>query len=101
MDFKIVLISILIIAILGFAIYLLIKKIQKQKNEIQCYKNKIDCLSNNIKELSKYIDKIKKIDSEKNSISQKIKEAENDEEVFNIIADIIADNNNIVQNNGN
>lgn len=98
MDFKIVLISILIIAILGFVIYFLFKKIQKQKIEIQCYKNKIDCLSNNIKELSKYIDKIKKIDSEKNSISQKIKEVESDEEVYNIIADIIADNNNIVQN---
>ena len=95
---KLTLILIGIILFLGFAIYLLIKKIQKQKNEIQCYKNKIDCLSNNIKELSKYIDKITKIDSEKNSNSQMIKEAESDEEVYKIIADIIADNNNIVQN---
>ena len=95
----IILILLAIIAILGGVIYVLIKNIKSKKKEIQNLNSRLESAKINIEQLSKYIDEVLKIKSDGKSISQKIKEAESDEEVFNIIADIVGANNQRVQNN--
>ena len=44
-------------------------------------------------QLAEYVDSIQKIKSDKDKISTQIKEAENDEEVYNIISNLIKSNN--------
>ena len=101
MNFTVTLILVLIAVIvtLGAVVYVLAKRIKEIKKEKSDLQNRLESARVNVEQLSKYIDKVLKIKSDGKSISQKIKEAESDEEVYNIIADIIADNNNRVQNN--
>ena len=93
------LILIAIIAIMGGVIFALIRDIKSLKKENEETKNRLKSARVNIEHLSKYIDDLLKIKSDEKSVSQKIKEAKNDEEVFNIIADIVGTNNNRVQDN--
>ena len=93
-----ILILIAIIVTLGGIVYALSKSIKSQKKEIANLNARLQSAKTNIEQLSAYIDKLMKIKSDEKSISQKIKEAENDEEVFNIIADIVGANNNRLQN---
>ena len=93
------LILIAIIAIMGGVIFALIRDIKSLKKENAETKNRLESARVNIEHLSKYIDDLLKIKSDEKSVSQKIKEAKSDEEVFNIIADIVGANNNRVQNN--
>ena len=93
-----ILILIAIIVTLGGIVYVLSKSIKSQKKEIANLNARLQSAKTNIEQLSAYIDKLMKIKSDEKSISQKIKEAENDEEVFNIIADIVGANNNRLQN---
>ena len=95
----IALILIAIIAIMGGVIFALIRDIKSLKKENAETKNRLESARVNIEHLSKYIDDLLKIKSDEKSVSQKIKEAKNDEEVFNIIADIVGTNNNRVQDN--
>ena len=95
----IILVMLAIIAILGGVVYVLIKEIKSKKKEIQNLNTRLESARVNIEQLSEYIDKLLKIKSDEKLVSQKIKEAESDEEVFNIIADIVGANNNRVQNN--
>ena len=95
----IALILIAIIAIMGGVIFALIRDIKSLKKENEETKNRLKSARVNIEHLSKYIDDLLKIKSDEKSVSQKIKEAKNDEEVFDIIADIVGANNNRVQNN--
>lgn len=101
MSFTTTLILVLLAVILtmGGLIYVLGKTIKAKKKELADMQSRLESARVNIEQLSKYIDKLMKIKSDEKSISQKIKDAKNDEEVFNIIADIISDNNNRVQNN--
>ena len=101
MNFTLALILILfaVVLILGLIVYILIKSLKAKKKELAETQARLESARVNIEQLSEYIDKLMKIKSDEKSISQKIKDAKNDEEVFNIIADIIADNNNRVQNN--
>lgn len=94
-----ILILIAVIVILGAIVYVLAKTIKANKKEIANLNSRLESARVNIEQLSKYIDDILKIKSDEKSVSQKIKEAESDEEVFNIIADIVGANNNRVQNN--
>ena len=101
MNFTVTLILVLIAVIvtLGAVVYVLAKRIKEIKEEKSDLQNRLESARVNVEQLSKYIDKVLKIKSDEKSISQKIKEAKNDEEVFNIIADIVGTNNNRVQNN--
>ena len=101
MNFTVTLILVLIAVIvtLGAVVYVLAKRIKEIKEEKSDLQNRLESARVNVEQLSKYIDKVLKIKSDEKSISQKIKEAENDEEVFNIIADIVGANNNRLQNN--
>jgi len=95
----IILVMLAIIVICGAVIYALIKDRTKQKKEIQELKNEINSARENVKQLTDFIRNSDKIRREEKEIAEKIKEAKTDEEVYNIIANIIDDNNNRVQNN--
>lgn len=94
----IILVLVAIIAIAGGVIYALIKDRIKQKKEMQELKNEINSARENVKQLTDFIRNSDKIRKEEKQIAEKIKEAKTDEEVHNIINDIIALNNNRVQN---
>lgn len=94
-----ILVLIAIIITMGAVIYALGKTIKSNKKELAQMQTRLESARVNIEQLSKYIDKLLKIKADEKSVSQKIKEAENDEEVFNIIADIVGSNNQRVQNN--
>ena len=91
-------IVIAIIAIMGGVIYALIRDCKKQKQEIKELQNELNSARENVKQLSDFIRNSDKIRKEEKQIAEKIKEAKTDEEVHNIINDIIALNNNRVQN---
>ena len=94
----IILVMLAIIVIMGGVIYALIKDRKAQKKEIQELKNEVISASENVKQLTDFIRNSDKIRKEEKEIAEKIKEAKTDEEVHNIINDIIALNNNRVQN---
>lgn len=94
-----ILILFAIIVMMGAVVYILIKRLKANKKEIENLENKLSYAKENVSQLSAYIDKINKIKSDEKSISQQIKEAKSDEEVFSIIANIVSDNNSRVQNN--
>ena len=94
----IIIVMLAIIVSMGAVIYALIKDRIKQKKEMQDLKNEINSARENVKQLSDFIKNSDKIRKEEKQIAEKIKEAKTDEEVHNIIADIIALNNNRVQN---
>lgn len=94
----IILIMFAIIVIMGGVIYALIRDIKAQKKEIQELKNEIISARENVKQLTDFIRNSDKIRKEEKQIAEKIKEAKTDEEVHEIINDIIALNNNRVQN---
>ena len=87
-----------IIVTMGGIVYVLIKDKSRQKKEIQELKNEINSARENVKQLSDFIKNSDKIRREEKQIAEKIKEAKTDEEVHSIINDIIALNNNRVQN---
>ena len=101
MSFTVTLILILVAVVvtLGGFIYVLSKNLKSQKKEIVDLNSRLQSAKVNVEQLSAYIDKVLKIKADEKSISQKIKEAESDEEVYNIIADIVGANNNRMQNN--
>lgn len=53
----------------------------------------------NVKQMAIFIDKLTAIKSERTEIEQRLKDAKNDEEVYEIISDIVSANNSRVQDN--
>jgi preprotein translocase subunit YajC len=94
----IILVMLAIIVTMGGVIYALIRDRKAQKKEIQELKSEINSARENVKQLSDFIRNSDKIRKEEKQIAEKIKEAKTDEEVHSIINDIIALNNNRVQN---
>ena len=97
--FTIILILLALIVTMIAVIYILIKQNKSNKNEIKSLKTEINSAHENVKQLTDYIRNADKIRKEEKQITEKIKEAKTDEEVYNIINDIIAINNSRVQNN--
>ena len=93
-----ILVLIAIIITLGAVVYVLYKNNKAKKKELAETQARLESARANIEQLSKYIDKVLKIKSDEKTISQKIKEAQSDEEVFNIIAGIVSTNNQRMQN---
>lgn len=84
---------------MGAVIYALIrdkKNLKKEKAELE---SKLASARTNIEQLSDFISNSNKIRKEEKELVQKIKDAETDEEVHDIINDIISLNNTRVQNN--
>ena len=89
----IILIFTAIIVILSGIIYILIKDKKSLKKEITQLTNALESTKSNMAQLAEYVDSIQKIKSDKDKISTQIKEAENDEEVYDIISNLIKSNN--------
>ena len=87
-----------VIAIMGGVIYCLIRDSKKQKDEIKELKNIINSEKKNLEQLSEYITKLDNIRKDEKELAEKIKEAKTDEELQKIIGDIVALNNDRVQN---
>ena len=86
---------------MGSVIYALIrdkKNLKKEKAELE---SKLASARTNIEQLSDFISNSNKIHKEEKELAEKIKDAETDEEVHDIINDIISLNNARVQNNKN
>ena len=96
-----ILVLLAIIITLCGVIYNLARDKKALKEKVNALNTSLNSARINIEQLSSYIDDIRQIKTDEQRISQKIKEAENDEEVYSIISGIIADNNNRVQNNKN
>ena len=96
-----ILVLLAIIVTLCGVIYNLARDKKALKEKVNALNTSLNSARINIEQLSSYIDDIRQIKTDEQRISQKIKEAENDEEVYSIISGIIADNNNRVQNNKN
>lgn len=94
----IILVMLAIIVIMGGVIYVLFKDRKSQKKEIEKLGNELTSAMANLNSMRAYIEKILAIKADTKSNVEKIKEAKNDEEVLNILADIISANNNRVQN---
>lgn len=90
---------IIVIAVLCLLLYAVVTKAIKNKKEIQNLKTNINRQEKLITSLMKHLEEITQIKNDEKEISQKIQGAETDEEVENIISDIIARNNERVQNN--
>lgn len=86
-----------IITLIG-VIYVLVKDKKSLNREIISLKNALSSARQNIIQLTDYIEKLRKIKKENGKLSDKIKNAKTDEEIYNVIADIISDNNDRVQN---
>lgn len=87
-----------VIVMMAGVIYALMRDRTTQKKEIQSLQNQLNSARENVRQLSEYIKNSDKIRQDEKQIAEKIKEAKTDEEVHNIINDIIALNNNRVQN---
>lgn len=94
----VILVLIAVVAIMGGVIYCLIRDRKKQKDEIKELKNIINSEKKNLEQLSEYISKLDNIRKDEKELAEKIKEAKTDEELHKIISDIVALNNDRVQN---
>jgi cell shape-determining protein MreC len=90
---------IIVIAVLCLLLYGVVSKAIKNKKEIQNLTVNLERQEKLVTSLMKHLEEITQIKNDEKEISQKIQGAETDEEVENIIADIIARNNERVQNN--
>lgn len=86
-----------IITLIG-VIYVLVKDKKSLNREILSLKNALSSARQNVIQLTEYIEKLRKIKKENGKLSDKIRNAKTDEEIYNVIADIISDNNDRVQN---
>ena len=87
-----------LIVIMVAIIYVLFKQNRSNKNEIKSLQTEINSAHENVKQLTDYIRNADKIRKEEKQITEKIKEAKTDEEIFAIVNNIIAINNSRVQN---
>ena len=96
-----VLVLFVVIITMGGIIYVFNRERKEQKKRIEELERQLVYAKENVTQLSSYIDKLQKIKADEKTITQKIKEAKSDEEVYSIIASIVSDNNSRVQNNKN
>lgn len=77
----------------------LYRKNKKLKKTIADLNHDLAVARVNIKQMAIFIDKMTAIKSERTKIEQRLKDAKNDEEVYEIISDIVSANNSRVQDN--
>lgn len=85
--------SILLFMIVAFLIRILIA-VKKKNTEL---KKQVKQQNENSKNMSEYVKNLSGINSRKDEISSKLRDAENDEDVKNIIDSIVSANNNRVR----
>lgn len=94
----IILVLVALIITMAAIIYVLFKQNRSNKNEIKSLQTEMNSAHENVKQLTDYIRNADKIRKEEKQITEKIKEAKTDEEIFAIVNNIIAINNSRVQN---
>lgn len=77
----------------------LYRKIKELKKTIADLNHDLAVARVNVKQMAIFIDKMTAIKSERTEIEQRLKDAKNDEEVYEIISDIVSANNSRVQDN--
>lgn len=92
-----ILVFLAIIVTMGGVIYVFARERKSLKEQVEKLESQLTYAKENVTQLSSYIDKLQKIKADEKSVTQKIKEAKSDEEVYSIIASIVADNNSRVQ----
>jgi hypothetical protein len=88
-----------IIILLSAFVFILIAIIKGKKKQIEELKNDNKILNENIMSLIRYSDLISKLKKEKEDVYNEILQAQDGEEVCEIISRILAGNNNRVQDN--
>lgn len=92
----IILIVAAVIVILGAVVYVLGQRLKALSKVLNDTKAELQKQKENLSYLVKHSEKISKIRQEEKSVEKAIEGAESDEELFNVINDIIANNNNRV-----
>lgn len=88
------------VAVIVFGvIYALYRKNKELKKTIADLNHDLAVARVNVKQMAIFIDKMTAIKSERTEIEQRLKDAKNDEEVYEIISDIVSANNSRVQDN--
>lgn len=88
------------VAVIVFGvIYALYRKNKELKKTIADLNHDLAVARVNVKQMAIFIDKMTLIKSERTEIEQRLKDAKNDEEVYEIISDIVSANNSRVQDN--
>ena len=82
----------LLVTLIG-VIYVALKDRKADKNEIKRLTAELESQKKISQELCHYAEEIAKINGDKDSVAQKIKEAKNDEEVLAVIAGLVRTNN--------
>ena len=86
-----------LLVILASVVCVAIKALKSNKNEIKRLTAELEAQKRVSEELCQYAKEIAKINGDKDSVAQKIKEAKNDEEVLAVIAGLVSTNNNRVR----
>lgn len=92
----IILIVAAVIVILGAVVYVLGHRLKALSKVLNDTKAELQKQKENLFYLVKHSEEISKIRQEEKSVEKAIEGAESDEELFNVINDIIANNNNRV-----
>lgn len=93
------------LAIVGVAVIIfgvidaLYRKNKELKKTIADLNHDLAVARVNVNQMAIFIDKMTAIKSERTEIEQRLKDAKNDEEVYEIISNIVSANNSRVQNN--
>lgn len=96
---KIYFIFLLVVLVLLFAAGILVQIIRNQSRQKKELEAKVESQKKNIDNLVKYASSISNIQNEKSDTEKKIMEAKTDEEISDIVAGIVADNNSRVPDN--
>ena len=94
----IILFSFGISVIIGGIVDYLFRKTKELKTENEKLKLKNDTAKKTSEQMKVYIDNATSIKAEEKEIIKKLRESKNEEEVYGIINDIVARNNNKLQN---
>ena len=90
-----ILILLALILTLSVILYYQIKDKKEIKKELEKVQALYDSASKNIEQLELYIQKWQKIKEDEEKTGKKIDEAKTEEELYNIISDIIRNNNKL------
>lgn len=90
-----ILILLALILTLSVILYYQIKDKKEIKKELENVQTLYDSASKNIEQLELYIQKWQKIKEDEEKTGKKIDEAKTEEELYNIISDIIRNNNKL------
>lgn len=94
----IILIAFGIAVIIGGVVDSLLRKNKELKTENERLKQKNDTAKKTSEQMAVFIDNNSKIKAEEKEVIKRLRESENEEEIYGIINDIVSRNNNKLQN---